>query len=96
MRIAIETEKLPVHADALDAGARIGADARLWALHGGEEFEIAACAPAGAIDPHVAAFESRFGIPLTRIGIVEEGRGVVGRGEGGDEPIARGGWDHFR
>lgn len=96
VRIAIETERLPVHADALDAAGRIGADARLWALHGGEEFEIAASAPAGSIDPHVDAFEARFGIPLTRIGWVEEGRGIVGRGPGGEERIARGGWDHFR
>ena len=96
VRIAIEPDRLPVHADALDAATRIGADAGFWALHGGEEFEIAACAPAGAIDPHVGEFESRFGIPLTRIGSVEEGHGVVGRDEGGEEPIARGGWDHFR
>lgn len=96
VRIAIETGKLPVHADALDAAARIGVDARPWALHGGEEFEIAASAPAGSIDPHVDAFEARFGIPLTRIGSVEEGSGVVGLGDRGAEPIARGAWDHFR
>jgi thiamine-monophosphate kinase len=95
-RIAIDTANLPVHADALDAGARIGADARLWALHGGEEFEIAACAPPGSIDPHALEFASRFGIPLTRIGSVEEGYGLVGREGGAEEPISRGGWDHFR
>ncbi len=97
VRIAIETAGLPVHADATDAAARIGADARAWALHGGEEFEVAACAPAGSIGPFAEEFASRFGIPLTRIGSVEEGRGIVGRGrDGGEEPIARGGWDHFR
>lgn len=96
VRIAIETASLPVHADALDAAVRIGVDAGLWALHGGEEFEIAACAPPGSIEPHVAEFESRFGIPLTRIGSVEEGRGIVGRADGAEEAIERGGWDHFR
>jgi thiamine-monophosphate kinase len=96
VRIAIEPGKLPVHADALDAAASLGVDAGPWALHGGEEFEIAACAPAGAVDPHVAAFEARFGIPLTRIGRVEAGRGVIDRGQRDGVPIARGGWDHFR
>jgi thiamine-monophosphate kinase len=96
VRIAIETGMLPVHVDALDAAASIGVDAGPWALHGGEEFEIAACAPAGSVDPHVDAFEARFGIPLTRIGSVEEGRGLVGRGDRGEEPIAPGGWDHFQ
>jgi thiamine-monophosphate kinase len=96
VRIAVETGSLPVHGDALDAAARIGADAGSWALHGGEEFEIAACTPPGSIAPHVGEFESRFGIPLTRIGSVESGRGIVGRRDGDEEPIARGGWDHFR
>jgi thiamine-monophosphate kinase len=96
VRIAIETASLPVHADALDAAGQLGADARLWALHGGEEFEIAACAPPGSIGPLVAEFESRFGIPLTRIGSVEKGTGMVDRADGTEEPIVSGAWDHFR
>jgi thiamine-monophosphate kinase len=96
VRIAIETARLPVHADALDAAERIGGDARSWALHGGEEFEVVVCAPPGSIEPHVEEFASRFGIPLTPIGTVEEGRGVVGRDDGGDAPVEAGGWDHFR
>lgn len=96
VRIAIDIGELPLHPDALDAAVRLGADARLWALHGGEEFEIAACAPTGAIRPLVAEFATRFAIPLTCIGRVEEGRGIVGREGGTVEPIAPGGWDHFR
>ena len=96
VRIAIELPTLPVHADALDAAARIGVDAGLWALHGGEEFEIAACAPPGAIAPHVAEFESRFGIPLTRIGSVEKGLGIVGRVGEAEVPTEVRSWDHFR
>lgn len=96
VRIAIELPSVPVHPAALDAAARIGADAGSWALHGGEEFEIAACAPPGSIAPLVAEFESRFGIGLTRIGSVEDGRGIVGRENGAEEPIAVRSWDHFR
>ena len=96
VRIAIEAGHLPVHDDALDAAARLGADARIWALHGGEEFEIAASAPPGSIGPHAAEFASRFGIPLTRIGSVEEGSGIVVREGGAEEAITPGSWDHFR
>jgi thiamine-monophosphate kinase len=96
VRIAIATGDLPVHPDALHAASQLGADARLWALHGGEEFEIAACAPPGSIGPLVAEFESRFGIPLTRIGSVDEGSGIVGHEGRTEGPIAPGGWDHFR
>lgn len=96
VRIAIETGDLPVHPDALDAAAHLGADARLWALHGGEEFEIAACVPPGSIGPLVADFASRFGIRLTRIGSVEKGKGIVGRDGRTEEPLVPGGWDHFR
>lgn len=96
MRIAIETDRLPVHPAALDVAAQLCGDAGFWALHGGEEFELLACAPAGSIGPHAESFEERFGIPLTRIGAVEAGSGVVHRGPEGDVPLEPDGWDHFR
>jgi thiamine-monophosphate kinase len=96
VRIAIDDAKIPVHPAALLAAEELRADAALWALHGGEEFELLACAPPDSIARVAPAFESRFGIALTRIGSVEVGQGVVGRGAGPDAPLAPGGWDHFR
>jgi thiamine-monophosphate kinase len=96
VKIAIETARLPVHAAALDIARRVGGDADGWALHGGEEFELLLSAPAGVIEPLAGSFDDRFGIPLTRIGAVDTGSGVVRRGAGGDAPLERGGWDHFR
>lgn len=96
VRIAIETARLPVHPAALDVADRLRGDAGLWALHGGEEFELLVCAPAGSIEPLAEAFEMRFRLPLTRIGAVEAGSGVIRRGAGTDAVLEPGGWDHFR
>jgi thiamine-monophosphate kinase len=95
-RILLDRDRIPVHPAAADAAIRLGVDAREWALHGGEEFELLLAAPDGAIESHVAAFEERFGIPLTRIGSVESGRGLATRDGGREIPLAPGGWDHCR
>jgi thiamine-monophosphate kinase len=96
VRIAIETDEIPVHPAAREAAEELGGDADGWALHGGEEFELLVCAPPGSIGPLAPEFDSRFAIPLTRIGIVEDGNGVVRRRGGPDATIEPGGWDHFR
>lgn len=95
-RILLDADRIPVHPAAEDVAVRLGSEARDWALHGGEEFELLLAAPAGAIEPHAEAFEARFGIPLTRIGSVEAGRGLATRDGGSETPLAPGGWDHFR
>jgi thiamine-monophosphate kinase len=95
-RILLETDRIPVHPAAEDVAGRLGSEARDWALHGGEEFELLLAAPAGSIEPHVEAFEARFGIPITRIGSVEAGRGLATRDGERERPLAPGGWNHFR
>jgi len=95
-RIAIVPNLLPLHPAAVDAAARAGGSALDWALHGGEEFELLVCTAAGALAPHAAAFAERFGIPLTRIGSVETGSGVVRRDDGRETPLEVAAWDHFR
>jgi len=47
------------------------------AVGGGEEYELLVTLPATFPDGHAAEFAGRFGIPLTRVGIVEPGAGVV-------------------
>lgn len=95
--LRLDAAALPVHPGARDLAARLGADALAWALHGGDEFELLLCSSPGAIQPHVPAFEERFGIRLTPIGRVDEGDGVwlrdASRTEGRLEPLS---YDHFR
>jgi thiamine-monophosphate kinase len=94
--LRLEAQAIPIHPGARDLAARLHEDARAWAVHGGEEFELLLCAPAGAIQPHIVAFVERFGLPLTRIGRVEEGDGVWTRNEAGaDERLLARSYDHF-
>jgi hypothetical protein len=44
----------------------------------------------------VDEFEREFGLPLTRVGVVEEGEGVWWRGDDGARTrVRRGGYQHF-
>ena len=68
------------------------------ALGGGEDYELLATLPD---DEAVVRARSRlhedFGVPLTRIGGIIDGEGLVAVGPGGDErPLAPSGWDHLR
>ena len=94
--LRLEARAIPIHTGARDLAERLDGDARAWAIHGGEEFELLLCARPGAIQSHAAAFVARFGLPLTRIGRVEEGDGVWMRDETGLEDRLRAlSYDHF-
>jgi thiamine-monophosphate kinase len=67
VRCAIQAELVPVHPTARSAEE---------ALASGEEYELLFTLPAGTADP-AKAFTERFGLPLTKIGIVEQGSGVA-------------------
>ncbi|HET6617999.1 MAG TPA: thiamine-phosphate kinase, partial [Gemmatimonadota bacterium] len=96
VRVALDVDRIPIHPATLEAARLTGLNAADWALHGGEEFELLFCAPAGSVERLALSFEERFGIPLTRIGTVEAGTGVVRREGANERPLERGGWDHFR
>ena len=93
--IVLDRDAVPVHPAVLgDTATREAALA--FALSGGEDYELCFCARPGTGAPHVAAFEEEFGIPLTRVGRVEEGRGVHwSAAEGGRVPLDAGGYQHF-
>jgi thiamine-monophosphate kinase len=87
--IDVEAVPLPPQLEAI----REAPAGRSLALAGGEDYELLLTAPAGAIQPLATEFEAGFGIPLTRIGRVEEGRGL--HLEGAEELEALRGFDHF-
>ena len=95
VRVVLEPDRVPVHPGAALAARSLGADAREWALHGGEEFELLLAAPPGALAPHAAAFQSTFGIPLTRIGEARAGAGIAVRSDGAEQALVPRSWDHF-
>ena len=89
VHIAIDGSALPVHAAARAAG---GDQAHLLALGGGEDYELCFTADDAVVLAVADAFSTRFGVRLTRVGVVGEGSGVSI--DGRDEAAA-GGYDHF-
>jgi thiamine-monophosphate kinase len=66
------------------------------AMGGGEDYELLATLPtADAVSEAAGELREAFGVPLTPIGTVIEGSGIVAAGPGG-QPLAGAGWDHFR
>ncbi|KPK05212.1 MAG: hypothetical protein AMS20_07105 [Gemmatimonas sp. SG8_28] len=63
----IDAERVPVHR---------GAEGRDDALGGGEEYELVCAMPAAFDADRARPFVERFGVALTRVGIVEAGEGV--------------------
>lgn len=65
-------------------------------LAGGEDYELLLCCRAGSLDGQQAEFERRFEVPLTRIGEVVDGEGVIWTSAMGDSvPADLNGYDHF-
>lgn len=93
-RIEIEVDRVPLAAPLREFADR---DVALrLAVGGGEDYELLLAVRAGVLDPVRDAFEDRFGLRLTRVGRVTEGRGVGWTGAGGatvDPGVS--GFDHF-
>jgi thiamine-monophosphate kinase len=92
VKVVLEASAIPVADAALGAlGAEGGLEA---ALHGGEDYELLFVTDPGVV--HVAYFQDRFGLEVTRVGHVHEGEGVwLDLGDGAPQPLERTGFDHF-
>ncbi len=93
LRAVIERERLPV-SPALEAFAALQKkDAFGWILGGGDDYELLFAAPKSALAA-IGRLSSRE-VPITRIGRLEKGEGVVLRDGRKDTDIASLGYDHF-
>ena len=81
----IEAERVPVHS---------GAEEPRDALVGGEEYELLTALPPTFSERDASALAGRWGVSLTRVGVVEEGAGVV-LVEGGRSVELPRGFRHF-
>jgi thiamine-monophosphate kinase len=96
--VVLEEEAIPVYPNLAGLLAGTGEDPLAIALGGGEDYELCFTVSPDALEAWAAPFEAAFGIPLTRVGKVEEGDGRVvllesGRGE--RRPLERRGFSHF-
>jgi len=83
----IVAEDLPVHPDA--AGA---VDPLAAALFDGEDYELLFTLPPRQADRLIA--DQPLGVPVTRIGTIREGEGMVLLRRGEPEMLAPRGWEH--
>ena len=92
-RMIIDAAALPIHPAAVARGARA---AQSLALGGGDDYELCFAARAGAAELVRDDFTRAFGVPLTRVGEVSQGSGVMLRAVDGQLlAMPAVGFDHF-
>ncbi|HTX59678.1 MAG TPA: thiamine-phosphate kinase, partial [Verrucomicrobiae bacterium] len=88
-------DRVPVAGCARELAERRGEDPRVFALGGGEDYELLVAVRPRAFAHLASRFSKRFGRELLPIGRLREQAGVVLRDGSREVPVARSGWDHF-
>jgi thiamine-monophosphate kinase len=94
VRMIIDAASIPIH-PTVHAHTPDHDHALRLALTGGEDYELCFAAPPGAVERIVEAFVDTFDMPLTCIGTVHEGTGVLLRSNGTVTGLPWSGHDHF-
>jgi thiamine-monophosphate kinase len=92
---ALLSEALVPVAEGVEGVAGGVAEAPLFAVSAGEDYELCLAAEAGALEPLREEFQARFQVPLTRVGRLDKGEGVVLEREGIGTISLAGGFSHF-
>ena len=90
----IDVEDLPLPRGFRAACSRLGLEAHELALAGGEDFEL--LFTVGPNAPAAKVFSKRLGCPISEIGVLRRGRGVVARRGGEPLRLSAGGFEHFK
>jgi thiamine-monophosphate kinase len=93
----VHLDRVPVAPAVRELAGELAADPLDLALHGGEDYELLAALPVGAVDAARDRLSDRFGTPLWEIGeVIAADDGVVAVGaDGREERLEPRGWDHF-
>lgn len=95
VRIVIEADSLPIAEGVRQASRSLSCEALEFVAGGGEEYELLLAMPRRAAAAARRRLQSA-GCPLTAIGVVEEGEGVVLLDcDGHALRLARSGWEHY-
>jgi thiamine-monophosphate kinase len=91
----IEGPSIPMSKQMMGLAAQEGKDPMVWALHGGEDYELLFTASTQQRKDVEAITETTQGFPATRIGTITKGDGVKIETNGGIEELLTGGYRHF-
>jgi thiamine-monophosphate kinase len=92
----VTVEAVPISAALADGASALGVDALSLAISGGEDYELLATMPAGAVDEAAPRLLEGFGVRLSDVGEVTVRSGLVSvDAEGRTSELAPEGWDHF-
>lgn len=91
----IDLSAVPVAAGLEPLAKFVPVDALELALSGGEDYELLATIPEGAVEEARVRLEDRFGVPLTDVGEITGSGLVAVDGSGRERPFEPRGWDHF-
>ena len=93
---AIRLADVPVAAGLADLAEVLSVQPNDLALSGGEDYELLATLRPSAVGPTRDQLRERFGTPLTDIGEIRPGGGLMAvEADGTDRPLEPKGWDHF-
>lgn len=91
---AIDASAIPL-SDAAAAALAGGAIARSALATGGDDYELLFTAPP-MVRQAIESLAAEMALPITEIGMIEEGQGVrLLDAHGGEIPVAASGWTHF-
>jgi thiamine-monophosphate kinase len=92
----VHMDRIPVAPELSELSSELELEPLELALSGGEDYELLATVRPGAVEEAAAKVRDRFGTPLTDIGEITLGEGVVAVEAGGAEhALEPKGWDHF-
>jgi thiamine-monophosphate kinase len=90
-------DALPLDAGVREVASAVGEAPLTFALRGGEDFELCCTAAPGALAPLCQEFHRRFGLDLTRIGMITAERGLrLTHGDGSQASLSPQAFDHFQ
>jgi thiamine-monophosphate kinase len=94
VRIIVDAASVPIH-PAVHAHTVDQEQALRMALSGGEDYELCFAAPPGAVERLAAEFADTFDLPLTCVGTIHSGSGVMLRSNGSVDAMPFSGHNHF-
>jgi thiamine-monophosphate kinase len=92
VRAVLESARLPVAPAIASLGEISGLDPRDWVLAGGDDYELLFSA---APDREAEVLGLDVGVPIVRVGHLEEGSGAIARDRRGERDVSEMGYDHF-